>query len=92
MKTFTTALSAAQDKSDPRNEAQTPSNMNGNRIVQFEAPTSRIISVSFLRDAALIRIVVPVSMIATTIITAAITSVTTVALFNAENMGSKISR
>ena len=92
MNTFTMPLNAPAASNDPRNEANTPSSTNGNRIVQLEAPTNRMISVSFLREAALIRIVVPVSMMATTIITAASTMVTAVARFSTENTGSKILR
>ena len=80
--TLTNTESVAQDSSEPTNDAIAPSRMNGNRIVQFEAPTKRMISVSFFRVAALMRIVVAVSMMATTTMPPASTTVTTVARFN----------
>ena len=51
-----------------------------------------MISVSFFREAALSRIVVPVSRMATTTITAASTTVTTVARLSTAKIGSKICR
>lgn len=92
MNSFTMALNVPQASSEPISDANTPSNTNGRRMVQFEAPTSRMISVSFLREAALMRIVVPVSMMATRIITPASATVTAVARFSTEKTGSKILR
>jgi len=66
--------------------------MNGRRMVQLEAPTKRMISVSSLRDAADIRIVVPVSMIAAITMMTAKPPVATVARLSMANTGSKICR
>ena len=61
-------------------------------MVQFEAPTSRMISVSFLREAALMRIVVPSQHDGHQDHTPASATVTAVARFSTEKTGSKILR
>lgn len=90
--TFTNADKVTQESKEPTIDAIAPSRMNGSRMVQFEAPTKRMISVSVRRDAADMRIVVPVSIMATTTITAANAAVAMVARFSTANTGSKICR
>ena len=87
--TFTNADKVTQESKEPTIDAIAPSRMNGSRMVQFEAPTKRMISVSVRRDAADMRIVVPVSIMATTTITAANAAVAMVARFSTANTGSK---
>ena len=81
--------SIRHESTEPISEAMAPSRMNGRRIVQFEAPTYLMISVSVRLDAADIRMVVPVSRMATTTITPASTAVTAVARLSTANTGSK---
>ena len=92
MNTFTMAESIRHESTEPISEAMVPSRMNGRRIVQFEAPTYLMISVSVRLDAADMRMVVPVSRMATTTITPASTAVTAVARLSTANTGSKIWR
>ena len=92
MNTCTITDNITQESIEPIPEAMAPSKMKGRRIVQFEAPTYRMISVSVRLDAADMRIVVPVSRMATNTITPARTAVTAVARFRMANTGSKICR